>query len=67
MPCTTDLYFPAEDNAIEARHMPNADLRPYVSPWGHCVASPGRAGGDFMRFLDSCITKLLAERDGSAQ
>ena len=67
VPCTTDLYFPAEDNAIEARHMPNADLRPYVSPWGHCVASPGREGGDFMRFLDSCITTLLAERDGSAQ
>ena len=67
VPCTTDLYFPAEDNVIEARHMPNADLRPYVSPWGHCVASPGREDGDFMRFLDSCIAKLLAERNGSAQ
>ena len=22
------------------RYMPNAELRPYASPWGHCVASP---------------------------
>ena len=63
VPCTTDLYFPPEDNAIEARHMPNAELRPYVSPWGHCVASPGRTGSDFLRFLDSCINELLAGRD----
>ena len=40
VPCTTDLYFPPEDNALEAAHMPNAVLRPYASPWGHCVASP---------------------------
>ncbi len=63
VPCTTDLYFPPEDNAIEARHMPNAELRPYASPWGHCVASPGRTGSDFLRFLDSCINELLADRD----
>ena len=61
VPCTTDLYFPPEDNAIEARHMPNADLRPYESAWGHCVASPGRKGSDFMRFLDTCISELLAD------
>ena len=67
VPCTTDLYFPPEDNAIEARHMPNADLRPYASPWGHCVASPGREGSDFMRFLDSCIATLLADRDHSGR
>ena len=60
VPCTTDLYFPPEDNAIEARHMPNADLRPYESAWGHCVASPGRKGSDFMRFLDTCVSELLA-------
>ena len=60
VPCTTDLYFPPEDNAIEARHMPNADLRPFDSPWGHCVASPSRAGSDFLRFLNSCVSELLA-------
>ena len=60
VPCTTDLYFPPEDNAIEARHMPNASLRPFESAWGHCVASPSREGSDFMRFLNQCITELLA-------
>ena len=34
VPCTTDLYFPPEDNAIEARHMPNADLRPFALALG---------------------------------
>ena len=61
VPCTTDLYFPPEDNAIEAEHMPNAALRPYESPWGHCVASPSREGSDFMRYLDSCVAELLAD------
>ena len=60
VPCTTDLYFPPDDNRYEARHMPNAELRPYASPWGHCVASPSRKDGDFMRFLDSCVAELLA-------
>lgn len=58
IPCTTDLYFPPEDNAFEANHMPNADLRPYDSPWGHCVATPGRDRG-FMAFLNDCATELL--------
>ena len=60
VPCTTDLYFPPEDNAIEARHMPEAALRPYASAWGHCVASPSRDGSDFMNFLDGCVAELLA-------
>ena len=59
VPCTTDLYFPPEDNAIEAAHMPNAELRPYASPWGHCVASPGRVGSDFLRVLDGYVAELL--------
>ena len=60
VPCTTDLYFPPEDNAIEAKHMPNAELRPYDSPWGHCAATPSREGSGFMRFLDACVAELLA-------
>ncbi|MGI9405159.1 MAG: alpha/beta fold hydrolase [Hyphomicrobiaceae bacterium] len=58
VPCTTDLYFPPEDNEIEARHMPNAELRPFASPWGHCVASPGSVP-EFAAFLDGCISELL--------
>ena len=58
IPCTTDLYFPPQDNAFEARLMPNAQLRPYESPWGHCVATPGRDRA-FMAFLNECATQLL--------
>ncbi len=59
IPCTTDLYFPPADNKIEARHMPNAELRPFASPWGHCVASPGNEP-EFAKFLDAAIAELLA-------
>ena len=58
MPCTQDLYFPPEDNAFEARHMKNADFRPYDSPWGHCAANPGNDDG-FRAALDSNIRELL--------
>ncbi len=58
VPCTTDLYFPPEDNEIEARLMPNAELRPFSSPWGHCVATPGRDGA-FMQHLNQCAVRLL--------
>ncbi len=58
MPCTQDLYFPPEDNIIEAGHMPNASLRPYDSPWGHCAASPGNDAG-FTATLDQYIRELL--------
>ncbi len=60
VPCTDDLYFPPEDNEIEAKHMPNADFRPFASPWGHCVASPGNVP-EFHAFLDDCIRELLNE------
>ena len=60
MPCTQDLYFPPEDNELEAQHMPNAEFRPYSSPWGHCVANPGNDTG-FTRALDAGIRELLAE------
>ncbi len=58
LPCKQDLYFPPEDNEIEASYMPNAELRIYDSPWGHCVGSPGN-DPEFGAFLDSCIDDLL--------
>lgn len=58
IPCSTDLYCPPEDNEIEASYIPNAELRPYESPWGHCVATPGRDSA-FMQFLDQCANELL--------
>ncbi len=61
IPCSDDLYFPPADNAIEARHMPNAELRVFDSPWGHCVASPGNEPA-FEAFLDAAARELLSER-----
>ena len=58
IPCSDDLYFPPEDNAIEVRHMPNAELRIYDSPWGHCVANPGN-DPKFEAFLDKAIRDLI--------
>ena len=58
VPCSNDLYFPPEDNAIEAAYMPHAQLRIFDSPWGHCVANPGNEPR-FQAFLDACIGELL--------
>ena len=54
-----DLYFPPEDNAYEAMHIPGAVHRVFDSPWGHCCASPGNETG-FQKFLDDCIGELIA-------
>ena len=63
VPCTTDLYFPPEDNELEVRLMPNAELRPFDSAWGHCAASPVdvkvRKEIGFANFLDECINEVL--------
>lgn len=59
MPVDQDLYFTPEDNAIEAARMPNAELRPYASAWGHCAVAPGRDPG-FAAALDRNIRDLLA-------
>jgi len=58
IPCTQDFYFPPEDNIIEAQHIPNVELRPYNSPWGHCAANPGNDPG-FEAALDKGIQDLL--------
>lgn len=58
MPCSTDMYFVPADNAAEVRKMQNAELRVFESPWGHCVASPGRVP-EFQRALDAAAAELL--------
>ncbi|MEQ8664267.1 MAG: alpha/beta fold hydrolase [Rhodospirillales bacterium] len=60
MPSTTDLYFRVEDNRREVARMPNAELRPYETDWGHCVAS-GDNDPAFHRFLDAAAAELLAD------
>ena len=38
MPGETDLYFRVRDNELEVEQMPNAELRPIPSIWGHMAA-----------------------------
>jgi len=59
IPSTTDLYFRVEDNRREVAEMPNAELRPYDTHWGHCVAS-GNNDPAFQRFLDEAAASLLS-------
>lgn len=60
MPCAQDLYFPPEDNALEAQHIPNAKFRPVLSEFGHCAANPGNDRG-FTAQLDANIRELLED------
>ncbi len=62
MPCATDLYFRVRDNAIEVQHMPNAQLRPIPSIWGH-LAGGGVNPPDNV-FIDAALNELLAARLG---
>ena len=58
IPCNQDLYFRPEDNFFEAQHIPNVEIRPYDSPWGHCVANPGN-DKSFEIALDKAVNDLL--------
>ena len=58
MSCAQDLYFPPEDNRIEAEFIANAELRTYNSPWGHCAANPGNDSG-FTAALEQSTRDLL--------
>jgi homoserine O-acetyltransferase len=40
MPSTIDLYFTLADSDAETRPMPNAELRPIQSIWGHRAGNP---------------------------
>ena len=59
MPSQTDLYFPPEDNALEVRHMPNAELRPIPSLWGHMAGRPEANPAD-TAYVDQALKELLA-------
>jgi homoserine O-acetyltransferase len=59
MPGRTDLYFPPEDNELEVAQMPNAELRPIESIWGHLAGGPGFNPPD-AKFVDEAITEILA-------
>ena len=58
MPGRTDLYFPPEDNEAEVAMMPNAELRPIESIWGHLAGGPGFNPPD-AAFVDAALRELL--------
>ena len=57
MPGDTDLYFRVADNVDEVALMPNAELRPIPSKWGH-GAGFGIDPAD-NAFIDAALTELL--------
>lgn len=57
MPGDTDLYFRVRDNELEVEQMPNAELRPIPSIWGH-VAGMGVNPPD-NEFIDAALKELL--------
>lgn len=59
MPGQTDLYFPPEDSQNEVANMPNAELIPIPSIWGHFAGGPGTNPED-VKFLDAKLKELLA-------
>ena len=58
MPGSTDLFCSADDNAYEAKFMPNADFKPIPSIWGH-FAGRGINSADNL-FIDDNLKRLLA-------
>lgn len=58
MPGSDDTYFPPEDSAAEVAHMPNAQLRPIPSSWGHWAGS-GRNPAD-NAFIEEALFELLS-------
>jgi homoserine O-acetyltransferase/O-succinyltransferase len=60
MPGETDLYFTVEDIRREVAQMPNAELRPIPSIWGHRAGNP-RTNPEDLTFLQKAVRELLAQ------
>jgi homoserine O-acetyltransferase len=58
MPCETDLYFRVRDNQLEVELMPNAELRPIPSIWGHAAGFGVNPADN--EFIDAVLRELLA-------
>lgn len=59
-PCDTDSYFTVAENAIERALIPGAELRPIVSPYGHCAGAPGRFAKE-TAFVERRFAALLGD------
>ena len=58
MPATTDCYFTADASSLEVEQMPNAQLRPIRSVWGHRAGNPAQSPED-LKFLNDSLRELL--------
>jgi homoserine O-acetyltransferase/O-succinyltransferase len=58
MPSSTDLYFPADDSAIEVAQLRRGELRVLASDWGHVAGGPDRNPRD-TAFVERAIADLL--------
>jgi homoserine O-acetyltransferase len=58
MPSTTDLYFTLHDSEIETAMMPNAELRPIRSNWGHRAGNPQQSQQDTTAIQQAVKTLL---------
>ncbi len=59
MPGRTDLYFPPEDSEREVKLMPNAELRPFESIYGHFAA--GQVHRPDVEHHEAALRELLGE------
>ena len=58
MPSRSDFLFQVEDSEVETTQMPNAEVRPIPSSWGH-LAGLGVNPPD-NEFVDMALNELLA-------
>ena len=61
MPANSDLYFPAEDSAIEVSHLKHGELRVLESDWGHLAGRPDRNPRD-AAVVENALRDLLEAR-----
>ena len=59
MPCSTDLYFPVEDNRLEVAHLAHGELRVLESKFGHVAGGPNRIPED-TAVVEAALRELLA-------
>ncbi|MFG1223706.1 alpha/beta fold hydrolase [Xanthobacter wiegelii] len=59
MPGAHDAYFTLEEAAMEASSIPNAELRPLLSPYGHCAGAPGRFAEE-TSLIEQAMSMVLA-------
>jgi homoserine O-acetyltransferase len=59
MPCSTDLYFPVEDNRLEVAGLRHGELRVLESPFGHVAGGPNRIP-EVTANIEAALRELLA-------